>query len=162
MCIALFGDCHRPTLWTLIAAVVPAEARGQGCDWLKHTTAPKPLLTIRRQQAYYVVLFCGFLFFWKAALIASPPSCSLLMKERNDHQSGMPWGSLGFTLRGTDDISSSRFKGLSSLFEVVARHTLEMIPESMILMKNVATLSRAKEHYGIEMGINVSFIKNTI
>ena len=109
-----------------------------------HTTPPKPLLTIRRQQAYYVGVCCFFLFFWKAALIASPPSCSLLMKERNDHQWGMPWGSLGFTLRGTDDISSSRFKGLSSLFEVVARHTLEMIPESMILMKNVSTLSRAK------------------
>ena len=47
-------------------------------------------------------------------------------------------GRLGFTLRGTDDFSSSRFKGLSSLFEVVARHTLEMIPESMILTRKLA------------------------
>ena len=136
--------CH--TLWTSIT-------------WLKHvvkdnyrararvtdsntTTTPKPLLTIRRQQA--LGIFFNFVLFWKAALIASPPSCSLLKRERNDHQWGMPWGSLGFTLRGTDDISSSRFKGLSSLFEVVARHTLEMIPESMILMKNVTTLGRTK------------------
>ena len=126
------------------------RARARASDWLKHTTTAKPVLTIRRQQAYYVAFdFLGFLlfscfFFWKAALIASPPSCSLLKRERNDHQWGMPWGSLGFTLRGTDDVSSSRFKGLSSLFEVVARHTLEMIPESMILTKNVSTLSRAK------------------
>ena len=27
-----------------------------------------------------------YIYFIKAALIASPPSCSLLMKERNDHQ----------------------------------------------------------------------------
>ena len=108
--------------------------------------------------------FCFVVFFLKSRSDCQSPL--LLPAKEGEERSSMrhalttsDLGRLGFTLRGTDDFSSSRFKGLSSLFEVVARHTLEMIPESMILARNVAFRAQPNRNTIYKWSINFKCCK---
>ena len=56
-----------------------------------------------------------------------------ILKEALLGSRAVTMANLSFTLRGTDEVSSSWFTCRSVLINVPARHTLEMIPKSMIL-----------------------------
>ena len=56
-----------------------------------------------------------------------------ILKEALLGNRAVTMANLSFTLRGTDEVSSSWFTCRSVLINVPARHTLEMIPKSMIL-----------------------------
>ena len=57
-----------------------------------------------------------------------------ILKEALLGNRAVTLANLSFTLRGTDQFSSSWFTCRSVLINVPAKHTLEMIPKSMILI----------------------------